>query len=75
MPEDHQGKSVVITGASAGLGAALARAFAGAGAGLTQLARREDRLEQVAADCRGCGVEVAAVWWTPLWLLMATSPA
>ena len=61
MPEDHQGKSVVITGASAGLGAALARAFAGAGAGLTLLARREDRLEQVAADCRGCGVEVAAV--------------
>ena len=47
MPEDHQGKSVVITGASAGLGAALARAFAGAGAGLTLLARREDRLEQV----------------------------
>ena len=61
MPDEHQGGSVVITGASAGLGAALARAFAGAGASLTLLARREDRLEQVAADCRRCGVEVIAV--------------
>ncbi len=61
MPEPHRGKSVVITGASAGLGAALARAFADAGAGLTLLARREDELGQVAEDCRTRGVEVTTV--------------
>lgn len=57
----HAGRSVVITGASAGLGAELARTFAAAGAHLTLLARREDRLQQVAAECRTSGVEVCTV--------------
>jgi len=45
-----QGKVVVITGASAGIGAACARAFARHGAELILLARREDRLNQVADE-------------------------
>ena len=61
MTDDHRGRSVVITGASAGLGAALAQSFAQAGACLTLLARRQDRLEEVASDCRKHGVEVATV--------------
>ncbi len=61
MTDDHRGRSVIITGASAGLGAALARAFADAGANLTLLARRQDRLEQVATDCRARGGEVVTV--------------
>ncbi len=43
--------SVVITGASSGLGAALAGAFARDGARLTLMARREDRLAEVAEAC------------------------
>ncbi len=61
MSDAHRGRSVVITGASAGLGAELARAFAAGGANLTLLARRQDRLEQVAAECRQLGADVCAV--------------
>lgn len=44
-------KVVVITGASSGIGAALAKQLAGAGHRLVLAARRPDALEAVARDC------------------------
>ena len=46
------GKRVLITGASSGVGAALARALAKDGAVVGLIARRQDRLAEVLADCR-----------------------
>jgi NAD(P)-dependent dehydrogenase (short-subunit alcohol dehydrogenase family) len=46
------GKRVVITGASSGVGAALARALARQGAVVGLIARRRDRLAEVLADCQ-----------------------
>ena len=48
---------VVITGASSGIGAALAKAYAGPGVRLSLLGRDAARLEAVAADCRSAGAE------------------
>jgi short-subunit dehydrogenase len=55
---DLQGRVMVITGASAGIGAALAQAAAGRGARLVLAARRAERLAQAAA---GLGREVLTV--------------
>lgn len=50
-----EGKSVWITGASAGLGRELALAFAREGARVTLSARREERLAQVAEEVEQAG--------------------
>ena len=52
---------VIVTGASAGIGKALALQLAGQGARVAIAARRAERLEQVAAECRTLGGEVLAV--------------
>ena len=48
MLKDFSKKTVLITGASAGIGQACAKAFAAAGANLILTARREDRLRSLA---------------------------
>jgi short-subunit dehydrogenase len=48
---DLGGKRVLVTGASSGIGAGLAVAFAKAGATVGICARREDRLREVLACC------------------------
>ncbi len=48
-----QGKRVLITGASRGIGESLARAFAGAGATVALVARTKDVLETLAAELGG----------------------
>ncbi|MEZ5142380.1 MAG: SDR family NAD(P)-dependent oxidoreductase [Acidimicrobiales bacterium] len=52
MAYDLAGKRVLITGASAGIGAALATGFAERGAVVGICARRGDRLATVLATCR-----------------------
>jgi short-subunit dehydrogenase len=59
--EPFHDKAVIITGASSGIGAALALKLANQGANVALAARRPDRLEQVAAACRQSGGEVLAV--------------
>lgn len=49
---------VIVTGASAGIGKALAIQLAAQGAKVAIAARRAERLEQVAAGCRALGGEV-----------------
>jgi len=53
------GQWVVITGASAGFGAAAARAFGGVGARLLLGARRLDRLADAAQEARAAGAPTA----------------
>lgn len=55
-----RGKSVVVTGASSGIGAAVVRALAAEGARLTIGARRLDRLESIARELGGDVVPLAA---------------
>ncbi|MFI3317989.1 MAG: SDR family oxidoreductase [Rikenellaceae bacterium] len=51
-----KGKSVVVTGASSGIGEALGRAFAAIGANVTLCARNESSLESITAQINGLGV-------------------
>jgi short-subunit dehydrogenase len=59
--QDFNGKWALVTGASAGIGAALARELAGHGAKLILTARRKERLEALAAELRAKGTEVRIV--------------
>jgi len=61
MDFEAAGKRVVITGASSGIGAALARRLASSGAVVGLVARRSQRLAEVLADCRR--ISPASTMW------------
>ena len=68
MPDDYlsrmfglAGKRAVVTGATSGLGAAMAAALAGAGAEVVVGGRNEDRAERVVAAIREQGGTASAV--------------
>lgn len=56
--EPFAGRSILVTGASSGLGAAAVRRFAAGGGRVYAAARDQDRLAEVAASCDGLPGEV-----------------
>jgi NADP-dependent 3-hydroxy acid dehydrogenase YdfG len=61
MTDGIDGKVVVVTGASSGIGKASALALADQGARLVLAARRKKELEDTAVACRAKGTEVVTV--------------
>ena len=61
MTERFAGEVVLVTGASSGIGEALAREFASRGAALALLGRRTERLDTVAGELRTAGNRALAI--------------
>lgn len=65
MNRDFRNKTVIVTGGSEGVGAAVARRFAAAGANLVLIARGREKLERLAEELRPktrvltCAMDVA----------------
>lgn len=60
-PRELRGRTVVLTGASSGIGRATALAFADAGAHLVLAARNQAALEDVAEQCRARNAQALVV--------------
>ena len=61
MSHSMQGKAVLVTGASSGIGQAAAVKFAQNGASVALLARREDRLQTLARELGELGVKAIPI--------------
>ena len=61
LPLRLKGKTAVVTGASSGIGRAVALEFARRGANLVIAARRRELLDEVAQRCREHGVECTTI--------------
>ncbi len=60
-PNAFRDQSAIVTGASAGIGRALALQLARQGAKVAIAARRADRLQELASECRKLGGQVLAI--------------
>jgi 3-oxoacyl-[acyl-carrier protein] reductase len=61
MSGELSGRVSLVTGASRGIGRAIALELARRGSGLVLAARQEGALEEAAAECRAAGAEVHAI--------------
>jgi short-subunit dehydrogenase len=61
LPSPSPASTCLVTGASAGIGVELARALVRRGHGVTLVARRRERLEQLSRELAGKGVRVEVI--------------
>ena len=63
LPPPEPNSTCLVTGASSGIGAEIARELARRGHGLTLAARREERLRELAEELGGGDVLHAGEWF------------
>ncbi len=61
LPSPAPDRTAVVTGASSGIGAEIAKELAKRGHGVTLVARRAEKLAELAAELRGSGVRAEVV--------------